>query len=738
MRIGNGNNGGAIVTSGDMKSADFNIRANGKAFRILSDSLYQNKQGSIVREICSNAMDSHIAAGTPDLPFEVHVPNTLEPYLSVKDFGVGLSHEQVFGVYTTLFASSKDNANDQVGAFGLGSKTPFSYTDTFTVTSIYDGMKRSYCAVIQGDTLEDGSDNPNAGIPTVMLMGEEETDAHNGVEVLMNVEEEDFSTFLNEIKTQLRFFRVKPIVKNIRDFEFEDVNADISFRLNNFNIMKDVGRHSHVSQRTYIVQGGVGYPLDYSKIRQYFNNNADMTEFVLGVEQRGAQLFFQIGEIEVTPSREGISYNNRTIENIANKFAAARQEFFTIAESEMDKLPNDWARGVALNEGGKLFRNAIKGSAKYGFEWYGSEYGYSIAKTTHDESIDPPQMLFHYRQLTKRGNTKLSENTATHGNIPCLTTVRIVFEDKCKNNRGRIRMDAMKHLDSYNGHGKRYIVLSPVAVLNTVTGEWDKEEITDAKLQEFADRMGGAPIIRLSTLPEPVRTYTSGDGVVTRRTGYKLPKLYAYTGGEFEKRSSYTQIYDKISEITGGTYVTIPEGERTVTVDFNESLYYDFKNAGVLDTGTIYAIRERDVAKIKDEPKWVSLKKFIEDKEEELKQPSPELFRIARQQAKMQACRESFTGLVDTVCEKTDVTALKRFRIRYQSAKSLTNRQQLIAKYAGAEYAALVTRFAEGYNKHRKNLFNRFPLLFTQYRGWNVSVEDDKIEAALLAYVKTV
>lgn len=87
----------------------------------------------MIRELSCNAKDAHVDAGKGDVPFEIHLPNDLEPWFAVTDFGIGLSHEDVTGLYRTYFDSTKTKSNDVTGQFGIGSKSPFAYVDQFTV-----------------------------------------------------------------------------------------------------------------------------------------------------------------------------------------------------------------------------------------------------------------------------------------------------------------------------------------------------------------------------------------------------------------------------------------------------------------------------------------------------------------------------------------------------------------------------------------------------------------------------
>ena len=91
-----------VEISSSLGTSSFSIAMNAKAFRVLSDTLYQNKIGSIVREVCCNAVDGHTANGNMDQPFEVHLPDHFEPWFADKDFGIGLTPDAVVTVATKL------------------------------------------------------------------------------------------------------------------------------------------------------------------------------------------------------------------------------------------------------------------------------------------------------------------------------------------------------------------------------------------------------------------------------------------------------------------------------------------------------------------------------------------------------------------------------------------------------------------------------------------------------------
>jgi hypothetical protein len=234
---------------------EFRIRNSAKAFNILSSGLYANKVRAIIRELSCNAVDSHTAAGKMDTPFDVHLPNTLEPWFSIRDYGTGLTHEQVSQIYTTYFESTKTNSNEFIGALGLGSKSPFSYTDNFTVTAVKDGVKGIYTAFIN-----------EAGVPSIALMMTEATDDPSGVEVKFAVNDRyDFDKFRQEASTVYTYFALRPVVSGSSNFQFRDVDYDT----------KDIvpGVHSYKDgRRSVAIMGNIAYPIEVPNADQSLDN----------------------------------------------------------------------------------------------------------------------------------------------------------------------------------------------------------------------------------------------------------------------------------------------------------------------------------------------------------------------------------------------------------------------------------------------------------------------------------
>ena len=106
-----------IERSNVFQEFDFKIGKDGYAhiFGILRNQLYSDKPLAVAREYMVNAYDSHVAAGKGDVPFHVSLPNAIFPNFRVRDFGVGLSEEEMEEVFASYGESTKRESNDYVG-----------------------------------------------------------------------------------------------------------------------------------------------------------------------------------------------------------------------------------------------------------------------------------------------------------------------------------------------------------------------------------------------------------------------------------------------------------------------------------------------------------------------------------------------------------------------------------------------------------------------------------------------
>lgn len=304
-----------VEKSGNFEESKFSIEASAKAFFILSDGLYSNKILAVVRELSTNAYDSHVEAGKVSVPFDVHLPTQLDPTFSIRDYGTSMDHDDCMQLYTTYFRSTRNNSNEAVGCLGLGSKAPFAYADSFTVEAYLNGHKRLYT----GYKNEDGS-------PTFSLLDEMETSEPNGIKVSINVASNDVGRFVHEAKKVYEFFKVRP------NFIGEKIQYTSPAKV----LEGDSWYFDDNANNNLIIMGQIAYPLDHYQI---MNADADNAESKFVQYSDGLRIFVNIGDVDITPSRESLSYSNETKVNIRSKVKSIASEIAIKIEAEIKSQP---------------------------------------------------------------------------------------------------------------------------------------------------------------------------------------------------------------------------------------------------------------------------------------------------------------------------------------------------------------------------------------------------------------
>jgi len=309
---------------------EFKIATNSKLFSILSDSIYTQKIDAVIRELCCNAFDAHVEA-RQDRPFQVTLPDEFMPEFRVRDFGLGLC-ESDMQMYTTYGESTKSKSNAYIGAFGIGAKSPFAYTNTFNVTSYHGGMARSYSMFVEH------------GTPRMTLLGEIPSDDPSGLEVFFSVAAKDIDEF--RTKT-IRICALMPNsleVLNVPDIWREQFRLEIAkYRWNpaphigdgymTSGLEVDINCKQDVLN---IVQGNVAYEMHLHEI-------SDMLKFSLGadydkIKNYAGASFYIAGTLKVPngtfvphPSRERLTFDEITKETIKTIFSRILKNMITDA-----------------------------------------------------------------------------------------------------------------------------------------------------------------------------------------------------------------------------------------------------------------------------------------------------------------------------------------------------------------------------------------------------------------------
>lgn len=223
-------------------------------FSILRDKIYSDKMLAIIREYITNAVDAHNEVGIPLNKIEITSPSALDSNFSVRDYGKGMSYEEISTTFTKYGKSTKRGTNSLIGTLGLGCKAGFAYTDTFLVTSYNNGTCSVYSLIDNKCIL-------------LSVTPSKET----GIKITININEQDISVFNKKLNDFLFFWQPKDIPAGFTSYKNhgENLIEGNGWELIT-NIDKDFSsniRFSHSSYgKIFIIMGNISYMVDTTVI----------------------------------------------------------------------------------------------------------------------------------------------------------------------------------------------------------------------------------------------------------------------------------------------------------------------------------------------------------------------------------------------------------------------------------------------------------------------------------------
>ena len=288
-----------LTKSEEFKAAtttEANIKRSAAAYHILSNSLYSNKILAATRETICNALDISRKTGTAH-PIQITIPSLFAKTgnaFIVRDWGTGLSEQEIRELALTYFETSKSASNDEIGGFGLGFKAPLAYTDGFQITSRQNGTKTTYAVFF----------NENR-IPSVTKLGASQTEDPNGLEISIPVKASDFQEFTHTVQ-RLAYFIPKHLIYTPGLPTRYCLDHNPIFNTPHFISATPDYRPS--LQRGGVVMGMVHYPIDLQNLPASLRDDLRLLD--------GGYLQAEIGYLNLAPNREALSYDRTTIANL--------------------------------------------------------------------------------------------------------------------------------------------------------------------------------------------------------------------------------------------------------------------------------------------------------------------------------------------------------------------------------------------------------------------------------------
>jgi len=321
-----------IVQSHDFDSVNCTIDAEDMRYvASLLRNNYSNTRLAVVREITANALDANIEANSKR-SIEVSTPSKLSPIFRVRDFGGGLSKQDVFGLYSKYGKSTKRQSNNYIGAFGIGKFAPLSYGDNFTCVSYHGGTRTSYNVFVNDD------DDTK-----IVQLDQKPSSEPTGLCIEVAVSDSDVDDFRRIIANFFEFFSDKEMPKFIGDDGslVRKRGRIIESKSNSWFFLKDADSNSsYYSRRTHnahIVMGRVAYPLDKNSIQvENFVESSSKKDIIYNLlDQTNFYLRLPLGAVKLHHSRESLEYNKATQQKIIGAMLKACDEVQEIAKQKL-------------------------------------------------------------------------------------------------------------------------------------------------------------------------------------------------------------------------------------------------------------------------------------------------------------------------------------------------------------------------------------------------------------------
>ncbi len=459
--------GTEALSAGVLETIDVGISSNPEdqlmILNILSDTLYTDKISAVLREYGCNAADANVEAGKGDKPIEVTLPTTTNPTVSIRDYGFGMSEDQVKNTYCKAGASTKRASNDYTGCLGIGSKAGYAYGPAFTVTSFHKGTKTVYNCF---------KDN---GIPRMAVLQQEATSEPDGVLISVPVKRLDIPDFITRAERVYRYFRVRPVIKGAK-IEFESRDASVN----------GTGWSFTASEHSVAIMGNVGYTLDARMLP------GDFPAKKKALVEAGIELYFQTGQLEIAANREGLQYKDNTLKAISHVLGVASSEIADTFTKQVAGAPTFW-------EAKKLYANMFEKTGGYGMRtmrqsidgkvmWNNIplKSGQFQVQVPEDKNGKPTIEGVTVNQYSRRSwNNRLNKYLNPY-EIPARDSTVMVLND---NKFGKIAIGKVKHHIEQNSTTDNLVVFT----------------FADAKTKAAyikAVHLEGAPMLVMSAMPK--------------------------------------------------------------------------------------------------------------------------------------------------------------------------------------------------------------------------------------------
>lgn len=315
-------------------------------------NLYSNPILAALREYSANASDAHKESHQTK-PFEVDFPYLYEErnHLRIRDYGNGMTKDQLVQIYSQYGASTKGSSNRTVGGFGLGSKSGLAVSNHLYVTTVANGVE------VRAKILRN-EDNTSV----IRILSEESSTKESGTEIVLPVTVKQLKELIRGAENELIGYGSDQVLLNGANLKISVHNLDQFIPVLSANrIVAYVQRNDMTERNTFashhrltsaadydedflktnvaVVMGGVYYPslpsLGSVEAKEHF------LSLVAGLRKRLLNspkiiLNIPVGSVDLPPHRDSIIDTVKTWNSLLGLFEDFSHSLETSAQAYLN------------------------------------------------------------------------------------------------------------------------------------------------------------------------------------------------------------------------------------------------------------------------------------------------------------------------------------------------------------------------------------------------------------------
>lgn len=425
------------------KSVDMGISSKGVVHLMsLLTNLYNDPETAVLREYYTNALDAHVRVGQTK-PVDIFLPTSDNPLFVVKDYGVGMSENDIEHTYSQYGESTKQDTDDEIGAYGLGCKSALAIATQFTLTSIKDGIKTT--ALIS---------KTETGINKVDILPTKKTEEGNGTTVTIPIP--DVRSFTNKVTAFFKYSDASKVKINGRHPEnvFKEATKLDTPGTDAVIYTKAMGQYSYGTPEFKVIMGNVPYTLTKELFEESLSRQS--ISFDVGYSKMHVYFVVKIGAVDLTPPREGLRDTDKTRAKIDEMTAIYVESVRKTAQAEVDAVEKRHEVFSVLDTWDRILDADNR-------TWKGQPIPAEFKQSDGE----------YFRTVSRRGSES-SHGTSRH--LRPQQTVTLVHGRDPEEYR-KVSMYLTPYMDSIN---KRNIVFYFVKDLTDLSDPWitDNENIT--------------------------------------------------------------------------------------------------------------------------------------------------------------------------------------------------------------------------------------------------------------------